>query len=293
MIAELAAIISLLGRLDGGRLVVETENTGVAKRYITLIKELFSYQISMDAKEGVRLNRSYLIRLELDDEIQIKNILKAIKLMDAEDNLKMPQGLVNPIVIQKECCRRAFIRGAFISSGSMSDPEKGYHFEIVLISEAKARQMKEILNGFGLDARIVARKNHFIAYIKESERITEVLGVMEAFNALMALENVRIVKNMRGNVNRVVNCETANIKKSVNAAVKQIEAIEYIKKTVGLDYLAPGLQEIALVRIENPEAPLSELGNYLSTPVGKSGVNHRLRKIISISEELKGTRRVQ
>ena len=290
MIAELSAIVAILGHVkasEGGvSLVVETENTGVAKRYISLVKELFSYQIAMDVREGIRLNHSYLITLVIDDAEQVKTVMSAIKMVDADGTPCEIKGLVNPIVIQKECCKRAFVRGAFISAGSVSDPEKAYHFEIVLTTEERAKQTKEVLDFFGLEAKVAARKNHFLAYIKESEKITDVLGVMEAFNALMALENVRIVKNMRNNVNRKVNCETANINKTVNASVRQIEAIEYIKKTVGLDYLTPALEEIAQVRLENPEAPLSELGTLLSKPVGKSGVNHRLRKIVEIAEEL-------
>ena len=289
MIAELAAIISLQGEPeesdDKKSLVVGTENTGVAKRYIKLIKELFGFEVRMEVEDGVRLGHSYSITLTVSGEERVSEITAALKLPDNREN--GTEALVNPVVIQRDCCRRSFVRGAYLASGSMSDPEKSYHFEIVLDSDRAAKQMQEILNTFALDAKVVERKKHYVVYIKESERIIDVLGVMEAFNALMALENVRIVKDMRNNVNRQVNCETANINKTVAASVRQIEDIEYIRDTVGLSSLPTLLREIAQVRLENPEVSLAELGTLLNSPVGKSGVNHRLRKIAQIAEDMR------
>ena len=169
----------------------------------------------------------------------------------------------------------------------MSDPGKSYHLEIVLSTPDGAEQMRRIMDAFGLDAKLVKRKNHFVTYLKESEKITDFLGVIEAYKALMALENVRIVKNMRNNVNRQVNCETANINKTVSASMRQIEDINYIQDMIGLEKLAVPLQEIARIRLENPEAPLSELGTYLDPPVGKSGVNHRFRKLAELAEKIR------
>ena len=291
MMAELAAIISLQGEITAGageeRLVVGTENTGVAKRYIKLVRELFGFEVGMVVEDGARLGHSYSITLAVDGREQVGEIKAALKLSDDWKTANESGVLVNPIVIQRECCRKAFVRGAYLAAGSMSDPEKSYHFEIVLATELKAEQMRDILGGFALDAKVVARKNHFVVYIKESERIIRALGVMEAFNALMALENVRIVKDMRNNVNRQVNCETANINKTVAASVRQMEDIEYIRDTVGLESLPTLLQEIAQVRLENPEVSLAELGTLLNTPVGKSGANHRLRKIAQIAEDMR------
>ena len=190
--------------------------------------------------------------------------------------------------MQNSCCRRAFIRGAFLSAGSMSDPEKSYHFEIVCATEKKATQLMEIINSFDIDAKIVPRKKNYVVYVKEGAQIVDMLNIMEAHVALMNLENVRILKEMRNSVNRQVNCETANINKTVNAAVKQIEDINYIQETVGLESLPANLQEIAEVRLKYPEAALKELGTFLEPTVGKSGVNHRLRKICEIAEEMRG-----
>ena len=174
-----------------------------------------------------------------------------------------------------------------MAAGSISDPEKFYHFEIVCSTMEKAEQLCRIIQNFQIDAKIVERKKHFVVYIKEGSGIVDILNVMEAHIALMDLENVRIVKEMRNSVNRKVNCETANLNKTVSAAVKQIEDIKYIRDTVGLEVLSPVLKDMAIVRLENPETPLKELGTLLSPSVGKSGVNHRLRKLGRIADELR------
>lgn len=169
----------------------------------------------------------------------------------------------------------------------MSDPNKSYHFEIVCRTEEQAEQLRDVINSFGMDAKIVARKKYQVVYLKEGSQIVDILNIMEAHVALMNLENVRILKEMRNSVNRKVNCETANISKTVNAAVQQLRDIEYIRETAGLDSLPENLKAVALLRLEYPDAPLKELGTYLDPPVGKSGVNHRLRKISEIAEDLR------
>lgn len=183
---------------------------------------------------------------------------------------------------------RALIRDAFLKNGSMSDPRKSYHFEIVCDTRDEAEKLRDAINEFGEDAKIVERKGHPVVYLKEGEQIVTVLSVMGAYKALMELENIRIVKEMRGSVNRRVNCETANIRKTVDAAVRQVEAIRTIEETEGLDSLPKNLREIARVRLDNPEMPLQELGQMLDPPLGKSGVNHRLRKLIELAEKIGG-----
>ena len=215
---------------------------------------------------------------------QTQRILQAAKLKVREDESLY---LVNHMVIQNSCCKRAFIRGAFLASGSLSDPEKSYHFEIVCQTKDKALQLQEVMQVFHIDAKIVQRKKSYVVYVKESAQIVELLGLMEANVALMKLENIRILKDMRNSVNRKVNCETANIHKTVNAAVKQIEDIRLIEEKVGLDQLNSGLSEIARLRLEFPDATLRELGTMLTPQVGKSGVNHRLRKLSNLAQELR------
>lgn len=218
------------------------------------------------------------------DETSMRKMYQAVKMWDEEKQLPVQVEAVDGILLQQSCCKRAYIRGAFLAAGSISNPDKSYHFEIVCHSMEQAKQLQEVINYFELDAKIVERKNHFVVYLKEGSQIVDILNVMEAHVALMNLENVRILKEMRNAVNRKVNCETANISKTVNAAVKQVEDIIYIRDTMGLSNLPDNLREMAELRLEYPEAPLKELGTYLNPPVGKSGVNHRLRKISLIAE---------
>ena len=195
--------------------------------------------------------------------------------------------LSDMLLDQQNCCKRAFIRGAFLASGSISDPEKGYHFEIVCSDAKRAEQLQTIIRSFSVDAKIVQRKKSHVVYVKEGAQIVDMLAVMEANVALMDLENIRILKEMRNSVNRKVNCETANINKTVNAAVKQMEDIKLVRQKIGFEQLNEGLAQVAELRMQYPEATLKELGMMLSPQVGKSGVNHRLRKLSAMADELR------
>lgn len=187
---------------------------------------------------------------------------------------------------EKSCCKRAYLRGAFLASGSISNPEKSYHFEIVCQNPQQAGYLQELYKEFELDAKIVRRKKYYVVYIKEGAQIVDALNVMGAHVALMNLENVRILREMRGSVNRIVNCETANIGKVVGAACRQIEDIHRIEQEIGLDGLSPTLREMALLRLNYPDSSLAELGELCDPPIGKSGVNHRLRKLSEIAGKL-------
>lgn len=266
-LAELAAFLNFSGREIQGKdrcfLSFETENEELVRKYFTLAKKTYNIKTSISNIE--------------ESEIT-KNLF--------HENL-----IVKSNYLQNACCKRAFIRGAFLTSGSMSDPEKSYHFEIVCNREDKAIQLRDIINSFIMEAKIVQRKKSYVVYLKEGEQIVDILNIMEAPIALMELENVRILKEMRNSVNRQVNCETANIHKTVSAAVKQIEDIKYIKTRIGLEKLSPPLKEMADIRLEYPDASLKELGTYLEPQVGKSGVNHRLRKLGMLAEDLRISRK--
>lgn len=189
-------------------------------------------------------------------------------------------------LLERPCCKRAFLAGAFIAAGTISDPGKEYRFEIILEKREDADELKGYFAGFNVAARVRERRNKYVFYIKDGEQIFEALAVMGAHSAMMKFENVRILKEMRSSVNRQVNCETANINKTVNAAMRQIEDIEYIRKTAGLESLDGSLAKIASARLENPDASLADIGQMLNPPVGKSGVNHRMRKLSSIAKQL-------
>ena len=214
-------------------------------------------------------------------------ILAALKWINNRNEIHLPinEQRTNGLLVQKTCCKRAFIRGAFLAAGSMSDPNKSYHFEIVCKTREQADQLKELMTAFETDAKIVERKGHHVVYLKEGAQIVDMLNVMEAYVSLMNLENVRILKEMRNSVNRQVNCETANINKTVSAAVRQLEDINILQQAVGLDNLPDNLREIAYLRLEYQDAPLKDLGQYLDPPVGKSGVNHRLRKLSELADK--------
>lgn len=294
-IAEIAAILSLCGRIhidenENYSIRIHTENVAVARKYFTLLKKAFNIRtdISIRRNAFLKKNRTYSVMIRKHEDAV--RVLKAAKLVDEHGEIGENLSVVRNLVIQNPCCRRAFIRGAFLAAGSISDPEKFYHFEIACTSMEKAKQLQEVISTFSIDAKIVVRKKYYVVYIKEGSQIVELLGLMEANVALMNLENIRILKEMRNSVNRQVNCETANINKTVSAAVKQLGDITYIRDTVGLDYLPEALAEIARIRLEMPDATLKELGESLSPPVGKSGVNHRLRKISTIAETLREER---
>lgn len=195
---------------------------------------------------------------------------------------------INEDILDKRCCKRTFLREAFLIAGTMSDPEKSYHFEITSPTKQKAEFLKDLINGFeGMDAKVILRGKAYITYLKGSDQIVDMLGIMEASLAYMELENVRILKSVRNQTNRRVNCEAANIGKTVSASKKQIEDIKFISDTVGLKEISPSLAKMAEIRLKYPGATLNELGDYLDPPIGKSGVNHRLRKLSELAEGLR------
>lgn len=265
-LAELAAMMHFCGqygRDKEGRYTIgfQTENEAVSRKGFTLLKKTYN----IDTDVGI-------------DEEQMREFLA--KIGDPEEP-------VDPLLIKNSCCQRAFLRGAFLCIGSISDPTKGYHLEFVCTDARKAEQLQKVLQVFSIEGKIVLRKKYYVVYLKEGESIVDLLNVCEAHVALMEFENLRILKDVRNSINRRVNCEAANITKTVNAAARQIEDIEYIRDHGGLKMLPDNLREMAEVRLEYPDASLKELGEYLDPPVGKSGVNHRLRKLGEFAEKLK------
>ena len=265
-IAELAAIMNFCGQYGrdekgGFTIGFQTENEAVVRKGFTLLKK--TYNIDTD----IALN-----------EQEMRDIL---------DKIGNPEEPVSSLLIKNTCCRRAFLRGAFLSVGSMSDPAKGYHLEFDCVSESKAGQLRELMRDFEIESKIIRRKKYYVVYLKEGAGIVELLNVCEAYVSLMNLENMRILKEMRNSVNRRVNCETANIAKTVSAAARQVEDIEYIRKYYGFQNLPETLRQMAEIRLENPDVTLKELGELFDPPLGKSGVNHRLRKLSELAEEIR------
>ena len=291
-IAETAAIISMCGKVifdekDHVRIEIHTENVTVARKYFTLLKKTYNINTDISIRHSSSLNKNRSYVLSVNDDETARKILMTCRLMKPFGVIEEDFSISDSLIIQRECCKRAFIRGAFLAAGSVSDPVKTYHFEIVCLSEAKAKQLQMIMETFNINARVIKRRKYFVVYVKDSSQVVDLLNIMGAYNALMDMENVRIVKDMRNNVNRKVNCETANINKTVSAAVKQIEDIRFIQMSSAFDELPESLQEMAELRVRYPEATLAEHGQLLDTPVGKSGVNHRLKKISLFADELR------
>ena len=293
ILAELAAIVGMCGAIcisasGSYKMRIHTENITVARKSFTLLQKTFniSSDVSVHIHKGSsRSNRIYAVQVRQHDTVM--RILRALKLLDEDGEVAEQVSPANQLLVQASCCRRAFIRGAFLASGSISNPEKSYHFEIVCSSVERAVQLQSLIRTFGPDAKIVQRKKYHIVYIKEGAQIVDMLNIMGAHASLMDLENIRIVRDMRNNVNRKVNCEAANINKTVNAAVRQMEDIRYLEAVKGIDKLPGSLADVAMARLANPDASLKELGEMLRPPVGKSGVNHRLRKLSQLAEELR------
>jgi DNA-binding protein WhiA len=289
-IAELAAVLAFDGEIvrpGQGQidLRVSSENESLVRKYFTLLTKTFNIETAIVIREGSHLKRGKVYLVEVTDPARTEEVLQGTKL--SVDNETGLLEMDNSLVVQMNCCKRAFIRGTFLSSGSISDPEKGYHFEIVCPDSRKAEQLQGIIRSFHVEAKIVVRKKSYVVYVKEGAQIVDMLAVMEANVALMDLENIRILKEMRNTVNRKVNCEAANINKTVNAAVRQVEDIQLISRTIGFESLSDGLAQVARLRLQYPDATLKELGMMLNPQVGKSGVNHRLRKLSEIADELR------
>lgn len=277
MIAELSALLAFSGKYttkdEKTQFFLDTENEELTRKYFTLLNKTISIN-------------GYDIRY-LEGE-KLDELLMATHMKNNVQEFSFHPLCVDNIILQQPCCKRAFLRGAFLATGSVTDPNKSYHFEIVSKELLLAQQVENAMHFFDIDAKIVERKQHYVVYIKEGSQIVDMLAVIGANVALLNYENVRIVKDMRNSVNRKVNCETANISKTVNAAVRQMEDIQLIAETRGLSSLPVNLQEIAKARLEYSDMSLKDLGECLDPPVGKSGVNHRLRRIGEIADYIRG-----
>ena len=256
-IAELAAFIGMCGTVsidsfDRYHIKIHSENIVVARKVFTLLKKTFNIRTDISVKRNVkRESVSYLVVIKSHEDAL--RVLQATKMIGEQQVGTDAICGFNPLIIRQVCCRRAFLRGVFQAAGS----------------------------------KIVRRKKSYVVYLKEGSQIVDILNVMEAHVALMELENVRILKEMRNSVNRKVNCETANINKTVSAAVKQVEDITYLRDMIGFENMPDNLVEAAYARLDHPDATLKELGESLTPPVGKSGINHRLRKLSEMAESLR------
>ncbi len=274
-IAELSAFFAFYAKLSKDTengFLFSPENEQAYRKCFTLLNKAFNIETSSlrETTEGLRVY-AFLP----SDTAGLARALQTLSLNNPD------------AVLKRDCCRRAFLRGAFLSAGFISDPNSGYHFEIPVSGQDKADLLIRLFEGFGIKAHSSVRKKQFVVYIKESEAIADALNVIGAHKAMLSLVEARIVKDVRNDVNRRNNFDTANITKAVNAAARQIEDISYIRQTEGFDNLPGSLRDMAEIRLSHPEASLTELGGFMDPPVGKSGVNHRLRKLSEYAESLR------
>lgn len=285
--AELAAIIRMNGLIstngDEINLDIQTESAAIARRIFTLLKHVFTGAVELLVRKKMRLkkNNIYIVRVNED----VSELLDLLKIDHENDGFEQTDLLT---ILDTDECRRAYLRGAFVARGSINNPEtSSYHLEIFNLDQDHNQVLREIMNIYDLRARELQRRNGYIVYMKEANRIADFLRITGANKALFKFEDARIVREMRNSVNRIVNCETANLNKTISASVRQVENIKRIERTVGLDYLPERLQEIAKARLKHPEVTLQELGKLIpSGELSKSGVNHRLKKIEEIAKTL-------
>ncbi|MGL5328897.1 MAG: DNA-binding protein WhiA [Peptostreptococcaceae bacterium] len=290
-LSELSAIIKLSGTIQIAgykklNIKVITELNSIARKVFKLLKQNFDINttISVNKNQVLKRNNSYVLIVK--SEMGAEKLLRELGVLPDED-VFYPLNEIPKKLLKNDECVKAFLRGAFLGGGSISDPEKNYHMEFVTNSEEFASSLRDLINSLGFNSKIISRKNNYVVYLKESEQISDLLSIIGAHNALFSLQNTKIVKEMRNNVNRIVNCETANLSKTVNAAVRQVENIRFIQDTIGIRNLPENLQEIARLREECEDMTLKELGEMLNPPIGKSGVNYRLRKIEEIANRLR------
>ena len=255
-----------------------TENAALARRALQLLKSNYQVQTEVVITRSRRLKKNNRYQVQVIPSPQVSTALYELQLLSVESDLKNP-------LLENHDCKRTFLRGAFLGGGSISRPSSDYHLEMVTENEDFAHTIIKIMQSFSLKAKLTDRKNEYIVYLKDGESIINFLSVIGAHNAMMELENVRIVKEMRNNVNRAVNCETANLNKVVNAAVRQVRCIHYIDEHMGLAELPQPLQEVAKLRLEHQDVSLNDLVEY-SGGLGKSGINHRLKKLQEIAAGL-------
>ncbi|AUI71567.1 DNA-binding protein WhiA [Companilactobacillus alimentarius] len=286
---ELSALLRMNGSLSLQNhrfvLTAQTENAAIARRIFSLIKQKYGIESELIVRKKMKLkkNNQYLVRLKYDTN----RVLTDLDILD-ESGLSINTDVPDE-VINEDQRMRSYLRGAFLATGSVNNPETSrYHLEIYSLYETHNEGIAQMMNYFHLNARTTKRRSGYIVYLKEAEKIADFLQLIGATNSMLKFEDIRIVRDMRNSVNRLVNCENANINKTVAAAERQIENIKHLQSTVGLDTLPDKLQEIATLRLENPEVSLKELGEMVpSGPISKSGINHRLRKLNELAEAQK------
>lgn len=291
-LAELSALLRTTGALKIVGLnklafSVSTENPAIARKIFLLIKNCFGINVEIQLGAGIGPKKSKLYLLYVSNEQGANEILEQIGIIEiAQDGIHFLETLPKKIISKQES-RRAFVRGAFLGCGSVNNPERLYHMEFAITDIDFGKRLSKLLLSYEITAKMIPRKNMQVIYIKDSEKISDMLSIMGAHKALFHMQNVRAQKQILNDINRVMNFDTANINKTISTAQRQIDSINYIIEKKGMDFLPENLREIAQLRLEYFEENFKELGQRMDKPLGKSGVNHRLKKIEEIAEKLR------
>jgi len=251
-------------------LILNTDNFILADRFFSLAEAAFGFKLEVSVRTNSKTNKKHYLLFLTGDNAE--RLLKAAG---------------SSMILKQPCCKQAYIKSLFLNSASVSDPGKNYHLEFVFSQENVAAELIDVLEYFEIKSKLIVRKKNYVVYIKDGEKISQVFGLIGARKHLLDFENLRVFKTVSNEVNRKVNCETANMAKTAKAFVSFQEDIEYIEKTKGFAYLKGPLKEVAELKLEYPGATLKEIGELLNPPISKSGVNHRLRKISDIANKLR------
>ncbi len=277
--ACLYGLILFCNRITSDEICFQSESIEVAEMFRALVSELFKNSVDIHEDVAVRRNGTSLYSFTLSGEKSVKAVTDLFRIIPSERSIDL-ENIANNSVSN-------FIAGAFLSCGSVNNPENGYHLEFSVNTPKLSDDLSRLLVSYGFNVKSVIRKNNSILYIKESENIEEILTFMGAQNSTLEIMNIKIFKDMRNRVNRVRNCDMANLNKTSAASVSQTQDIRLIETTVGLDSLPDTLREIAEARLDNPEFSLTDLGEILDPPIGRSGVNHRLKRLKQIADQIR------
>ena len=296
-LAEISGFLRVAGTLQlagGGkfRIIISTENPAIARHYKKLIQEYFGIETKLEigqarAVRKSRKNQAHSFRITIDPDNLSEQILRETGiLLVREGNNYISDGIYSSLVKTK-CCKKAYLRGVFMGIGTMSDPEKAYHLEFVCRSEALASDLKKLINSFvDLSVKITKRGEAYIVYMKKADYITDMLAIMGAASQVFRMEEIRIKKGVVSDAKRIANCDNANLDRTVDAAMRQLKAIQKIAEQKGLDWLPDKLRQAAQLRLENPDISIAALGEMCDPPLKKSGINHRLKKVEELAEKL-------
>lgn len=289
ILSELAGITPMCGILNfkNNKISMEyiTENAPVARRIFTFLRRSFGFDVEVKNVRSTQLKKNvFIIYISQDESCRL--LLDELKYIKGASVFMINYAPTDLIKTSNE--KKAYIRGAFMGSGSITDPKKGYHLEFVSENESNAYFLRDTINEFGLKSKVIMRKEKYIIYIKDSEQISDFLSLIGAYNSVLNYENVRVIKEMRNNVNRIVNCETANLNKTVKSSYDQVEDIKLIEREIGIENLDEDLKAIAKIRLENRSMSLNDIANSLEPKLSKSTVNYRFKKLRRIANKLRG-----